>query len=155
MNNSYISKLNIVAAQYLATAAMARVACVTCQVPPMSGSSSGMIFSTPLSVRVLPPGGNCNPGPNGLVHSSNNPYIGASGKFVYFINVPATPYNRCEYTTCRTVVGANGNLQRSQSNAMAPYAWGGDHPSCQPQLPNHLLIPLLRSLPPQPSGSGL
>lgn len=158
----YIAKLNIVAAEYLAKAGMARVACVTCAVPPMSGSSSGLIFSRPISVRVLPTGSACNPGPDGLVHSQSNPYIGASGRYVSVVNVPVgvgAYSNVCEYTTCRTAVGVGGNIQRSQSYATAPYPWVGKHPSCAPELGNiYLLIPLLKSLPnqpPPPSGSGL
>lgn len=139
----YIGKLNIVAAEYLAKAGMARVACVTCQVPALSGASSGVIFSRPLSVRVLPSGSACIPFPGGSVHSSNNPYIGATGRFISIINVPTTSSPVCEYTTCRTNVGVDGNIQRSQSYAMGPYPWIGNHPSCE-AIPNHQLIPLLR-----------
>lgn len=139
----YIGKLNIVAAEYLAKAGMARVACVTCQVPALSGASSGVIFSRPLSVRVLPSGSACMPFPGGSVHSSNNPYIGATGRFISIINVPTTSSLVCEYATCRTNVGVDGNIQRSQSYAMGPYPWIGNHPSCE-AIPNHQLIPLLR-----------
>ena len=114
--NNYISKLNLVAAEYLAKAGMARVACVTCQVPALSGTSSGVIFSRPLSVRVLPTESACNPGPDGLVHSQSNPYIGASGRYVSFVNVPYS--TGCDFATCATSPGAAGNIQRSQSYAI-------------------------------------
>lgn len=142
----YIGKLNIVAAEYLAKAGMARVACVTCQVPALSGTSSGVIISRPLSVRVLPSGSACMPFPGGSVHSSNNPYIGATGRFISIINVPTTSSLVCEYATCRTNVGVGGNIQRSQSYAMGPYQLSGNHPSCE-TIPNYQLIPLLRSSP--------
>lgn len=113
----YISKLNIVASEYLAKAGMPRVACVTCQVPLMSGSATGAIFKKPLSVRVLPTGSTCNPGANGVVHSQSNPYIGASGTYVSVVNVPYS--TGCDFATCVTNPGAGGNLQRSQSYAIS------------------------------------
>lgn len=112
----YISKLNIVAAGYLAKAGAPRTACVTCAVPPIPGSSTGTIFSRPISVRVLPTGSACNPGPDGLVHSQSNPYIGASGRYVSVVNVPYS--TGCDFATCATSSGAAGNIQRSQSYAI-------------------------------------
>lgn len=135
----YIGKLNIVAAEYLAKAGMARVACVTCQVPALSGTSSGVIFSRPLSVRVLPTGSACNPGPNGLVHSQSNPYIGASGQYVSVVNVPYS--TGCDFATCVTNPGAAGNIQRSYS-----YAANLIRP-CSFTSPTSVPIPSLRGGP--------
>ena len=115
MKNHIISKLNFIAENYFAKAGMPRVACVTCQVPLMSGSATGAIFKKPLSVRVLPTGSTCTPGADGVVHSQSNPYIGASGTYVSVVNVPFS--TGCDFATCVTMPGSAGNIQRSYSYA--------------------------------------
>lgn len=136
----YIGKLNIVAAEYLAKAGMARVACVTCAVPQISGSSTGAIFlSRPLSVRVAPTGSACNPGPNGVVYSKNNPYDGASGQYVSVVNVPYS--TGCDFATCVTILGGAGDVQRYFS-----YAANSVKP-CGFTSPTSAPIPSLRGGP--------
>lgn len=150
---NYISKLNIVAAEYLAKAGMARVACVTCRVPQMNASSSGIINSRPISIRVIPSGaGSCSPGSDGLVHTSNNPYIGASGTFVSYVNVNSSyGYNSCQYTSCVTFPGPAGNLNRSKSYAVAPINFPQQSGVC-PQSPGINSYSLIPDLVTQPRG---
>lgn len=147
----YISKLNIVAAEYLAKAGMPRVACVTCRVPQMNAYSSGIIYSRPISIRVIPSGGgSCSPGPNGSVHTYNNPYIGASGTFVSYVSVPDSNngLNNCLYTTCATFVGPAGNLNRSKSYATAPVPSLPVSGVCEPYFLN--VYSLIRDVVTQP-----
>jgi hypothetical protein len=147
---NYISKLNIVAAEYLTKAGAARRACVTCAIPAQPSTGNGYNYR-PVSVRVVSSSGSCNPGPNGQVHSQIplNPYIGASGTYVAFVDLTSTASSGCEYVTCYTQI-TPGNPQRNKSFAYPVYA------TCDWQNQAFIKVPDLRSGPVgQPTGSGV
>jgi hypothetical protein len=145
---NYISKLNIVAAEYLTKAGAARRACVTCAFQGLpSGAVSGTYNYRPVSVRTVSVSGSCNPGPNGQVHSQQNPYIGVSGTYVAFVDFG--PSANCEYVTCTAKISP-GNPQRTQSYAQ------GFTTNCQFTNPAWIKVPNLMGGPVgQPTGSGV
>ena len=80
--NNYISKLNLVAAEYFAVAGMARHVCVYCSA---SGSASG--FYKPDRVTVSATGDRCR------------------GNATLSYDLPATSTGICEYAFCQNVSG--------------------------------------------------
>jgi hypothetical protein len=144
----YISKLNIVAAEYLAKAGMERRACVTCAFQGLpSGMASGTYNYRPVSVKPVELYRACRPGPNGQVHSQTEPYIGASGTYVAFVDFFGS--TNCQYVTCAAKIYP-GNPQRTQSYAQ------GFTTNCQWTNPAWTKVPDLISGPVrQPTGSGV
>jgi hypothetical protein len=92
--NNYISKLNIVAAEYFAVAGVARHVCVTCGPKPIT--STGFYY-TPAIIAVGASGSSC---PKGVTAS---------------FDLPNSPTGTCDYVACFIASGV-ANVQRWQSN---------------------------------------
>jgi hypothetical protein len=75
--NNYISKLNLVAAEYFTVAGIARHVCVTCGPRPVTSTG---FYWTPNRIAVGAPGSTC---PSGVTASYEIPATPASGNCSY------------------------------------------------------------------------
>lgn len=77
--NNYISKLNIVAAEYFAVAGVARHVCVTCGPRPITSTGS---YWPPVSIAVGASGSRC------------------SANVTASFDLPSSPSGTCDIVTC-------------------------------------------------------
>lgn len=91
--NRYISKLNIVAADYFAVAGVARHVCVTCGPRPVASTGS---YWPPVSIAVGASGSRC------------------SANVTASFDLPSSPSGTCDYVTCNAS-GSNLIVLNTQS----------------------------------------